>query len=379
MRSIITLCVMLLVFPIAQAQTSGNDQFDLLIGTYANAAKTNGIHVYRFDAATGDATPLTVNTQVSNPSYLAPGADGRYVYAVSEEGQGNGKVYAFSFNPSTGSLAMINSVSSSGDHPCYVSVDRQNKLVLVGNYSSGTLSAIPAGRDGSLGDGAQTIQHKGSSVDESRQDAPHVHAVVLSPDERFLFVPDLGTDRVNIYEVDPSASTPLTAAGKPYAEAPAGSGPRHFTFHPNGSTAYLVQELDATVTVFDYRKGTLAPVQAISMLAPGFNGNVGAADIHVSPDGNFLYASNRGDANDIAIYAIDKKGILTYVGRQSTLGKTPRNFVIDPTGSFLLAANQNSNDVVIFRRDTKTGLLTDTGKRIRVDKPVCLKFVRVRP
>jgi 6-phosphogluconolactonase len=252
-------------------------------------------------------------------------------------------------------------------------VDDKSKFVFVGNYSSGTLSAIPIQQDGSLNAGMQTVTHQGGSINTSRQEKPHVHAVVLSPDQRYLFTPDLGTDKVNAYRVDVSNPEPLKATGEVVVKA--GAGPRHLTFHPNGKLAYLVQELDASIMVFDFKDGKLSPKQTISMLAPSFNGNVGAADIHVSPDGKFLYGSNRGDANEIAIYAVAMDGKLSYVGGQSTLGKTPRNFAIDPSGNFLLAANQNSDVVIIFKRDIKTGLLSDTGKKILVDRPVCLTFV----
>lgn len=204
-----------------------------------------------------------------------------------------------------------------------------------------------------------------------------MHAVVLSPDNRFLMVPDLGTDKVNVYSFDPSKTNPLTPATPAFAKANAGGGPRHLAFHPNGKYAYLVLEMEGAVAAFDFKNGSLNAKQTITMLAPGFSGKVGAADIHVSPDGKFLYASNRGEANEIVIYAIDKKGALTYAGRQSSGINTPRNFAIDPTGNFVLVGNQNGNDIAIFKREKKTGLLSETNKRIQVDKPVCLKFVAI--
>jgi 6-phosphogluconolactonase len=271
----------------------------------------------------------------------------------------------------------MNSVPSEGDHPCYVSVDSKKKFVFVGNYSEGNLISAPLNADGSLRTDVQNIKHEGGSVNKDRQEKPHVHSVVLSPDDRYLLVPDLGADKVFQYRVDVTKPQGLTPAASPYTAVNPGGGPRHLTFHPNGKYAYLVLELVAEVMVFDYTDGTLAAKQTIRMAAPDFKGRVSAADIHVSPDGKFLYASNRGDANEIAIYSIDKSGKLSFVARQSVLGKIPRNFVIDPKGNFLLAANQDSNDIVIFKRDQKTGLLTPTGKKIQVDKPVCLKFVEI--
>lgn len=374
MRVLAVLCLMMLAFSMSMAQEG--EAYWLLVGTYSNEDNSNGLQVYRFDTSTGDARFESKSTDVTNPSYLAVGADGTRVFAVSEAGQGKGTVNSFSFNPSSGVLSWIGAVTSAGDHPCYISVSSDQKVVFVGNYSSGTLSAVRVGPDGTLNPAIQTIQHEGSSVNASRQEKPHVHAVVPSPDGRFLMVPDLGTDKVYIYAINTSADQPLQPAGA--ASVTPGGGPRHLTFHPNGKYAYLIREIDAAVTVFDYKKGMLKEKQSITLLDAGFEGNVGAADIHVSPDGKFLYGSNRGEANEITIYAIGKDGKLTYVGRQSTLGRTPRNFAIDPTGNFLLSANQDTNDVVIFRRDKRTGLLQDTGKRIQVDKPVCLKFARIR-
>lgn len=367
------LFVMLNFFALASAQKPEKKEYNLLIGTYSNEDKTNGIHVFSFDTQSGDYSERSKNTDVANASYLAVSSDSKNVYAVSEVSDGS--VNAFSFDSKTGALALLNSVPAAGDHPCYISVDDRKKNVFVGTYSSGTLSAIPVKEDGSLGPDIQTITQHGQSVNKERQDKSHVHAVVLSPDNGYLFVPDLGTDKVNAYRVDATRPQPLTPAGETIVKP--GSGPRHLTFHPNGKFAYLVQELVAAVTAFDYKDGKLQEKQTITLLAPDYKGAVGAADIHVSPDGKFLYGSNRGDANEITIYSIDNKGKLTYVGRQSTLGKTPRNFVIDPTGNFLLAANQNSNDIFLFKRDKKTGLLTDTGKKITIDKPVCLKFAAV--
>ena len=356
------------------AQTSKERDYYLLVGTYTNEQKTNGIHVYTFNTESGDFDEKSKVTDITNPSFLAISKDKKNVYAVSEGGQGKG-LNAFSFDRKTGKLALLNTGSAGGNGPCYVSVDDKKQWVFAGNYGGGSMSATKINQDGSLSQTTQVIQHEGSSVNKSRQDKPHVHAVVLSPDNRFLMVPDLGTDKVNVYNIDPSKTTPLTPATPPFATANAGGGPRHLTFHPNGKYAYLVLEMEGAVAAFDFKNGALNAKQTITMLAPGFSGKVGAADIHVSPDGKFLYASNRGEANEIVIYAIDKNGALKYAGRQSSGINTPRNFAIDPTGNFVLVGNQNGNDIAIFKRDKKTGLLSETNKRIQVDKPVCLKFV----
>ena len=360
---------------IVWGQISKSNQYDLIIGTYTSKDKTSGIHVYSFNSETGDFSFKSKTQNIPNPSYLAVTTDRKNLYSVSEAGGGNGSIYAYSFDVPSGKLTLLNSVSSGGDGPCYVSVDEKRKYVFVGNYSGGSLTAVRVKEDGSLGSDSQTIQHEGSSIHKPNQDKPHVHAAVVSPDGHYLLVPDLGTDKVNIYRIEDGKSQPLTPAAQPFASVKAGTGPRHITFHPNGKYAYLVQELEGTVTAFAYNNGKLEAIQSLTMLADGFKGKVGAADIHTSPDGRFLYASNRGEANEIVIYAVEKDGKLKFAGRQSTLGSTPRNFAIDPSGNYLLAANQNSDEIIIFKRDQKTGLLTPSGNKIAVSMPVCLKFV----
>ena len=378
MKTKFLLIVTIHLFCFAVGQTTTDKDYNLLIGTYTNPEKTNGIHVYNFNTEDGDFSFKFKTVDVTNPSYLAISKDKKNLYAVSESGNGDGRINSFSFNPVSGELIFLNSVSSGGDGPAYVSVDDKKHYVFSGNYGGGSVSAIKIKEDGSLETNNQTIKHEGSSVNEKRQNKPHVHAAVLSPENDFLLTPDLGTDKVNVYHYNPNGPQPLTPANPPYAMVEAGGGPRHLTFHPNGKFAYLVLEMEATVVVFDYKDGKLTTKQTLSMLASGFDGDVGAADIHVSPDGKFLYASNRGDANELVIFAIDKMGKLDNVGRQSNLIHTPRNFAIDPSGNYLLVANMGTNDIVIFKRDKNSGLLTPTGKKILVDKPVCLKFVAVK-
>ena len=348
----------------------------LLIGTYSVDGKPNGIHVYIFDPNTGDFSVERPVTSLENASYVAISNDGKNVYAVSEQ-NGGGSVNAYAFDASSGALRLLNSVPAHG--PCYVSVDDNKKAVFVGNYGGGSLQAIHLNADGSfVQNTVQTIQHEGKSIVTDRQEKPHVHAVVLSPDNQYLLVPDLGTDKVFQYNVGITGEKIVTPAATPFFEVKAGGGPRHLTFHPNGRYAYLVLELEAAVMALDYSNGKLSGKQTISMLTPDFHGSRSGADIHVSPDGKFLYATNRGDANEIIVYSIDGQGKLSLVTNESVQGKTPRNFAIDPSGNFVLVANQNSNDVIIFKRDAKTGMLTATGKRIEVGKPVCLKFATMK-
>lgn len=351
--------------------------YHLLVGTYT-AGKSEGIYTYRFDSETGELTLEHTQGGVTNPSYLTVSTDNQYIYAVNELSEGMGTVSAFQFDKSNGQLTFINQKSSEGAAPCYITTDKAQQHVVVGNYGGG-LSVLPVEKDGSLGAAIQTIHHEGSSVNKSRQEKSHVHATVFSPDGNYLFVVDLGTDKVYAYRYNAQDKVPLKPASAPYTNVAPGAGPRHITFSPSGKHAYVVQELTAEVTAYDYNDGKLSHIQTVPMTASDFKGEVGAAAIHISPDGRFLYASNRLDANDIAIFKITPKGLLELVGRQSTLGKTPRDFLIDPTGQFLLAANQNSDNIVVFKRDKKTGMLSPTGTRIEIGNPVYLDMVPVSP
>lgn len=342
----------------------------LIVGTYTSGG-SQGIYVYTFNTQTGESKPVSfVNT--SNPSYLAISPDWKFVYAVNEDEQG--MVTSFSFNKATGTLTEINKRSSAGKHPCYITVDKTGRWVITGNYNSGTLTVLPVQKDGALDSASQVIEHSGYSVNEDRQQGPHVHATVLSPDNKYLFVPDLGIDKVMIYTFDAKTGK-LSEAPTPFEMTEPGAGPRHFEFHPNGKYAYLIEELTGSVSVYQYEKGQLSLLQNISALPGDYSGPVGSADIHVSPDGKFLYVSNRGESHTIAIFSINKSGQLAPAGHVSTMGRTPRNFNFDPSGNFLLVGNQNTDEIVVFARNKKTGMLTDTGKRIAVSKPVCLKWV----
>lgn len=348
----------------------------LLVGTYTSTGKSEGIYVYRFNNETGEVVPVS-SIATGNPSFLTVSPDEKFVYAVHEvdrRGQG-GEISAFSFNKATGALTLINKQPSGGDHPCYVEVDKTGKWVFAGNYTGGNLSVLPVRADGGLDTASQVIQHTGAGAVKDRQDRPHVHCTKLSPDNRWLFVPDLGIDKVMIYAFDEKTGK-LTPGQPPFSASEPGDGPRHFTFHPNGRYAYLVEELSGYVIAYAYKNGQLTQLQRISTKPAGQAGFAGSADIHVSPDGKFLYASNRGDFNTLASYKIDPaNGKLEIVANQSTLGKAPRNFNFNPGGNFLLAANQQSDEIVIFARGKETGLLSDTGKRITVGQPVCIKWI----
>jgi 6-phosphogluconolactonase len=351
-------------------------QYHLFAGTYTGSG-SKGIYVYRFDATTGTASWVSNTDTAANPSYLALAPNGRYLYAVNETGGDHpGSVSAYAFDRNNGTLSFLNSQPTGGDHPCYIATDNTGRWAAVANYSGGNVALFPIGEDGTLQPYAQVVQHAGSSANKERQEAPHVHGAVFSPDQQYLFTPDLGTDKVAVYRFKKGATEPLQPAAVPSAQSTAGSGPRHFTFSPNKKFAYLVEELSGTVVAYTYKDGRLQLLQRVSTHPAGYKGAKGSADIHLSPDGRFLYASNRGDANSIAVFAVASNGRLQLKGIQPTMGVHPRNFTIDPTGRYLLVANRDSDAVVIFRRSAKTGLLRDTGRRIDVPKPVCLQWLK---
>jgi len=347
---------------------------NLIIGTYAKPSE-DGIQVFQYDEHTAATSKKSSVSGIENPSFLTLSADKRFLYSVTEtHGPEKGGVYSFHFKPATGALSFINKQSSEGNDPCYVATDKAGRFVYVGNYSSGNLAVLPVTASGSLESANQVIAHAGNPG-EARKGKSNVHQTILSPDEKYLLVNNLGTDKLYVYPRSSKYHQSLNIDGVKEIALTPGGGPRHLTFHPKKPWMYVLQELNSSVTALKFKKGTLNTFQTVSLLKPNYTGKAGAADIHISPDGMFLYASDRGDVNELIIYSIDQKtGALTQIGRQSVLGKTPRNFAIDPSGKHLLVANQNSDEVVIFNRDIKTGLLTDSGKRIAVSKPVCLIF-----
>ncbi|MFT3843783.1 MAG: lactonase family protein [Lacibacter sp.] len=350
--------------------TNAQEPF-LIVGTYTSTG-SDGIYVYQFNEQTGDATKMSY-AKISNPSFLVVSPDMKFVYAVNEDNSGS--VSAFSFNKDSAKLSFINQTISGGVHPCYINIGKGGKYVITGNYSSGSIAVSGINYNGSVSQPRQIIQHKGKGVNEKRQEGPHVHSVVFSPDYKYLFAPDLGLDKIMAYKVAPESGA-LSPAEPSFVQVKPGAGPRHFEFHPNGKFAYLMEEMSGAVSVFKYEEGKLNFLQNISSHPLSFEGDKGSADIHVSPDGRFLYCSNRGDANSIAIFSINQEtGMLRITGFQPTLGLHPRNFTIDPTGNFLLVANRDSDEIVIFKIDKQTGLLEDTKKRIPVLKPVCLKWI----
>ncbi len=381
--SFAALLASLLLTPCARGakKAAAKGEYFVYIGTYTGQ-KSKGIYAYRFDAATGRLTSLGLVAETVNPSFLAVHPNRRFLYAVSEmakyEGRNSGAVSAFAIDRETGKLAFLNRVSSRGGGPCYVVVDKTGKSLLVANYGGGSVAVLPVLEYGRLGEASAFVQHAGSSVNPKRQQGPHAHSINLSPDNRFAIAADLGLDQVLVYRFDPTKGS-FAANNPAMAKVNPGAGPRHLAFHPSGRFAYVINEMQSTVSAFSYDAagGVLRELQTISTLPKDFAGDNTTAEVQVHPTGKFLYGSNRGH-DSIAVFAIDTgTGTLTPVQHVPTQGKTPRNFGIDPTGSHLFAANQNSDNIVVFRIDPKTGRLTPTGQVLEVSSPVCVKFIPI--
>ncbi len=348
---------------------------DIIYAGTNSLRESKGIYVLQYDRQSAKLTEIQTVDGGSSPNFLTVSPDRKYLYAAYSTGtlaDGNGSVMSFKIDPSTGTLNKINEQSSEGRGPAHVSIDPRGRFVYVSNYGEGNLAVYPVNQDGSLGKASDIIRHAGSSIVQSRQEAPHVHSAIPSANGKLLYVSDLGIDKVMIYRVQDNGK--LAAASSPYVQNTAGSGPRHFVIHPNNDFAYSAEELSSTVAAFriDKSTGALSAIQRIPMLPEAFAERNTAADIHVSPDGKFLYASNRGHES-LVIYKIDRgNGKLRLVGHQNTGGKHPRNFMIDRRGEYLMTANRDTDNIVVFKRDKSTGKLSPTGEEMKVPAVICL-------
>jgi 6-phosphogluconolactonase len=347
------------------------------VGAYTEspAGSADGISVYRFDPQTGALSVIQVAPGSPNPSFVALSPDRRHLYVVSELDVGG--VRSFVRNPVTGELSALNHQPSHGSSPCYISVDPTGRYALVANYGDGVVTALPIAADGHVQPATSVVQQEGSSVVAGRQDGPHAHMIRVTPDGRYVLATDLGADRIFVYRLDlESGLLESNDAGPASAASSPGTGPRHFAFAPDGRSLYAINELASSLTAWawDAEWGSLSQIETVSMLPEGFAGDNSGAEVVVSPDGRFVYASNRGH-DSIAIFAAGGDG-LTLVGHEPTQGKSPRGFNLDPTGSWLLVANQRSDSIVIFRRDTDTGLLSATDQVVHSPTPVAIVFAR---
>ena len=355
------------------AQSSSNIVY---VGTYSIRG-SQGVYVFEFDPKNGQLKQLQAVSNAKSPSFLAIHPSGNFLYSVNEAAEtGPGKVgavSAYTIDRKTGKLNFLNGQSSMGSGPCHISIDKTGKTAFVSNYGGGSLAVLPINADGKLGASTDSVQQTGSGPNSKRQETSHVHSAILAPDNRFVYVSNLGTDKLHIYETNVEAST-VQPAKQPFVSVKPGSGPRHFTFHPNGKFAYLVEELTSSVAVFsrNAKTGALTMLDDnVKTLPDDFKANNTSADIHIDAAGKFLYQSNRGH-NTLAIFAIGNDGRLTLVGEQPTMGTTPRNFMIHPKGDYVLVAHQDSDNITIFKRDQKTGKLTYTGQSVSVPAPVCI-------
>ncbi|WP_020475076.1 lactonase family protein [Zavarzinella formosa] len=337
-----------------------------------------GIHAYEFDTKEGKLKPVHRIGGVENPFFLALSPDKKFLYSIHAKqfgGKENEHVAAYAVVGRTGELKLLNRQSAEGTAACYLDVDKTGKSVLVANYSSGSVASLPVKADGSLGEPVSFHQHKGSSVNPRRQKEPHAHSIVISPDNRLAFAADLGLDQILCYKLDP-ATAKLTPNEPPFTKSPAGAGPRHLTFHPNGKRIYAINELLNSVTVFDFNaeSGVLTEKQTIPTLPKDFKGESYCADLKITPDGRFLYGTNRGH-DSIACYSIGDDGKLSLIAIEPSLGKGPQNLAITADGGWLLCANMPGNNLAVFKIDGKTGQLKSVGDPVSQTSPSCIMLL----
>lgn len=339
------------------------------------AGKAGAIHAYQLDPESGELSLLRRTADVEHPFFLALSSDNEYLYSIHAKvfgGKEHEQVAAYKVIGDSGELKLLNRRSALGTAACYLDVDSTGKTVIVANYSTGSVASFPVQPDGSLGESSSFIQHRGSSVNKTRQTGPHAHCFVISPDNRYAFAADLGLDQVLCYRLDAATAT-LTPNRQPYVRTPPGGGPRHLTFHPNGQHVYVINELENTVTMFDYEteSGMLIQRQTIATLPAGFEGTSHTADVKVTPDGRYLYGTNRGH-DSIAAYRLDDDGRLSLIAIEPSLGKGPQNLAIAAGGKLLLCANMPGKNVVVFRIDPKTGKLKSVGEPTAMPSPSCI-------
>lgn len=347
----------------------------VFVGSYNEDKKNDGIYVYQLDTASGQLRLASSTKNILNPSYITLSDDRRYLYACTESKRTNaGSVSSFQFDAADRSLKQLSSQKGEGENPVYLSVHKSGKWIVNGNYAEGSVSVFPLGPDGMIRPAAQVIAFKDSSVNTKRQESSHIHAAVFSPDHRYVYLPDLGGDKIRCFAFDETKDRPLVETQPAFIKSKAGSGPRHLTFSVDGKTAYCIEELSGSISAYNYNDGKLSLIQTILTHPANSKAVLGSADIHCSPDGKFLYASNRGSENNLAIFSIQKDGKLKTVGYQSTLGNHPRNFAIDASGKFLIVANQISGNVIVFKRKAKTGLLKKVYEVKNLLNPSCVKI-----
>lgn len=373
MRNLILLIGMVLV-PGAVVRTAEPLVF---ISAFASGDDA-GIHAFTFDTQKGALKPLHRTADIRNPFFLAISPDKRFLYAIDAEqfGEpGDEFVAAYAIEGRTGRLKRLNRQTARGTASCYLDVDATGKSLLVANYSSGSVAALPVKGDGSLSEAVSFVQHSGSSVHPGRQKGPYAHSIVVSPDNRFALAADLGIDRILVYRLEASTAMLTPHPSRPFASLPPGSGPRHLAFHPNGRHLYAINELKNTVTHFQYsaESATLTERKTLSTLPAEFTDTSYCADLKITPNGRFLYGTNRGH-DSIAIYRIGEDGALERFQIEPSLGKGPQNLLITPDGRWLLCANMPGNNVIVFRIDPQTGAIQPVGSPVTMPMPSCIRW-----
>ena len=364
--------VFLLLFFSLKTYSQGTFVF---FGSFNRDKTEEGIVVYELDTVSGLLSKVTGCNGISNPSFLTLSPGGNYLYACTDSKTPNaGGVAAFEFNPARKELSAINAQKSGGENPVYLTVHQNGKWLVNANYTESSISVYPLAKNGAIEPMAQLFQFEDSSVIAGRQDQSHIHSVVFSPDYTTVLACDLGADKIRVFQFDEARGEPMTEAEIPFRKTQLGAGPRHFVFHPNGQFAYSINELSGSISVFSYQNGELADLQQINTHGEEMTVGFESSDIHLSPDGKFLYAANRGTENNLAVFSVAGDGKLTAVGYQSTRGDHPRTFAIDPSGKFVIVTNVVSGNVAVFKRDTQTGLLTAVDQDIRIPNVSCVKI-----
>lgn len=347
----------------------------VFISAFAPGEK-GAIHAYKMNPQTGELKFVERTPDVEHPFFLAVSPDNKFLYSIHAPGKFSGKdnefVSAFALEGRTGKLKLLNRQSSQGTASCYLDIDKSGKAVVVANYTTGSVASLPVKEDGSLGEPETFIQHTGSSINPQRQKEPHAHCSVISPDQKFVFAADLGLDKILAYRLNPETAE-LTPAAQPFVRTIPGAGPRHLTFHPDGKQMYVINELKNSITEFDYNpeSGMLIEGQTISTLPEDFTGTSHCADLKFTPDGKFLYGTNRGH-DSIAAYQVDDQGKLTLIEITPSLGKGPQNLAVTADGNFLICANMPGNNVVVFQIDAKSGKLSPAGDPVEIPSPSCI-------
>ena len=339
----------------------------LLVGTYSPT-----MYVYRFNPVSGELEP-TGNLNISGSQYLTVSKNQKFVYVANDQRDvKGGEITALSFDNGKGTLDRINSTTTGSEPCCFVDISADDKWVAAGNYRLGNLCIFKTNSDGSIQPCKQIIDHKTIAPTGA---VPHVHCTLFSPDGKYVFATDLGLDKLFCYPFSPQSDLPLLENEGLISETPNGYGPRHLVFHPSGKYLYMIAEKSGHIVCYQYKTGKLIQIQDLLSDSTNNDGKGGSADIHITPNGKFLYATHRLKANDIVGYKIASSGKLTELFHQSSMGIQPRNFVIDPTGSFLLVANVDSGNIVVFKINRESGRLSATGEGIKVGKPFCLKMI----